>query len=155
LIVPLRGGPGLADAVKITVPLPLPVAPEMIWIQASTATAVQDEVAVTLMEPPPLVAATGCPGAVRVQVPEQAEGLVPPPPPLEAATPEPVRFTMTEGCTESLVAMVRLPGAAPTAVGLKRMVTVWFTYGPSVSGGAASVAPNGPLKVNLVTDSPR
>jgi uncharacterized membrane protein len=59
VIVPVRAGPVLAAAEKLTVPLPVPVAPAVMVIQASLLVAVQAQpaAAVTLVEPAPPAAA--------------------------------------------------------------------------------------------------
>jgi hypothetical protein len=59
VIVPVRAGPVLAATEKLTVPLPVPVAPAVMVIQASLLVAVQAQpaAAVTLVEPAPPAAA--------------------------------------------------------------------------------------------------
>lgn len=58
---------GLACVVKVTVPLPVPDAPEVMEVQASGALAVQTHPpgAVTVTEPGPPIAGTLAPGAER------------------------------------------------------------------------------------------
>ena len=61
---------------NVTVPLPLPLAPEAIWIQLALGTAVQAQLAVTVIVygPPELESETGCPTGLRV-APEQGPPL--------------------------------------------------------------------------------
>jgi hypothetical protein len=70
VIVPDRAAAVFAAALNCTVPLPVPLAPDVIVIHGAFAAAVheQEPLPTTLNEPPPPPAGTDCPGADSTRV---------------------------------------------------------------------------------------